>query len=58
MILVELSTPTGPVFVNPAHVAMICDSQHGATVLFAGGEDIDVDGTAASVVEAIQMQAF
>lgn len=58
MIIVELSTPSGPVFVNPAHVAMVCDSQHGATVLFAGGEDIDVDGTAASVVRTIIEESF
>lgn len=58
MIVVQFATPTGPVFVNPEHIALISDGEQSAVILLASGDEIDVEGTAAEVVQQIMMEAF
>lgn len=58
MIVVQFATLTGPVFVNPEKIAMISDGEHSAVILLASGDEIDVEGTAAEVVQQIMMEAF
>jgi len=53
MIYVELSTPAGSVFVNPAHVALIGDGANGVEVTLSCGDQFEVDGTAEIVVEIL-----
>lgn len=58
MILIKLPTLEGPVFVNPEYIALISDGEHSAVILLVSGDEVDVEGTAAEVVQQLMMEAF
>lgn len=56
--LIELITLEGPVFVNPAHVALVSDGTVSTTVLLVSGDEFDVEGSATEVADRINKQVF
>lgn len=56
--LIELITLEGPVFVNPAHVALVSDGSVSTTVMLVSGDEFDVEGSAAEVAQSINTQVF
>jgi hypothetical protein len=58
MIIVKFPTLEGPVFINPEKIVMISDGEHSAVILLATGDEVDVEGTAAEVVQQLMMETF
>lgn len=58
MILVEIATTTGPIFINPERVDAVVSGGSQVRVFFANGESVEVNGPAENVARQLTMESF